>query len=200
MIHPIPPRNIIGKDYVAYWEDFLSDQEINRILTAPEWDSLENAVVGGQDDKTVLNTDIRTSEVAWMRKNAWNEPLWERLSTVVAEVNRRYFHFDLSGFYEPFQLGMYKEENQGHYSWHTDMAMSDNNVPRKLSMSLLLSDPSEFEGGNLEIKGINDEPMNLELRKGRAWFFPSWVLHRVSPVTRGVRKSLVVWVGGPPFK
>lgn len=200
MIHPIPPRNIIGKDYVAYWEDFLSDQEINRILTAPEWDSLENAVVGGQDDKTVLNTDIRTSEVAWMRKNAWNEPLWERLSTVVAEVNRRYFHFDLSGFYEPFQLGMYREENQGHYSWHTDMAMSDNNVPRKLSMSLLLSDPSEFEGGNLEIKGINDEPMNLELRKGRAWFFPSWVLHRVSPVTRGVRKSLVVWVGGPPFK
>lgn len=200
MIHPIPPRNIIGKDYVAYWEDFLSDQEINRILTAPEWDTLENAVVGGQDDKTVLNTDIRTSEVAWMRKNAWNEPLWERLSTVVAEVNRRYFHFDLSGFYEPFQLGMYREENQGHYSWHTDMAMSDNNVPRKLSMSLLLSDPSEFEGGNLEIKGINDEPMNLELRKGRAWFFPSWVLHRVSPVTRGVRKSLVVWVGGPPFK
>lgn len=200
MIHPIPPRNIIGKDYVAYWEDFLSDQEINRILTAPEWDSLENAVVGGQDDKTVLNNDIRTSEVAWMRKNAWNEPLWERLSTVVAEVNRRYFHFDLSGFYEPFQLGMYREENQGHYSWHTDMAMSDNNVPRKLSMSLLLSDPSEFEGGNLEIKGINDEPMNLELRKGRAWFFPSWVLHRVSPVTRGVRKSLVVWVGGPPFK
>lgn len=200
MIHPIPPRNIIGKDYVAYWEDFLSDQEINRILTAPEWDTLENAVVGGQDDKSVLNTDIRTSEVAWMRKNAWNEPLWERLSTVVAEVNRRYFHFDLSGFYEPFQLGMYKEENQGHYSWHTDMAMSDNNVPRKLSMSLLLSDPSEFEGGNLEIKGINDEPMNLELRKGRAWFFPSWVLHRVSPVTRGVRKSLVVWVGGPPFK
>jgi PKHD-type hydroxylase len=200
MIHPIPPRNIIGKDYVAYWEDFLSDQEINRILTAPEWDTLENAVVGGQDDKSVLNTDIRTSEVAWMRKNAWNEPLWERLSTVVAEVNRRYFHFDLSGFYEPFQLGMYREENQGHYSWHTDMAMSDNNVPRKLSMSLLLSDPSEFEGGNLEIKGINDEPMNLELRKGRAWFFPSWVLHRVSPVTRGVRKSLVVWVGGPPFK
>ena len=200
MIHPIPPRNIIGKDYVAYWEDFLSDQEINRILTAPEWDSIENAVVGGQDDKSELNTDIRTSEVAWMRKNAWNEPLWERLSTVVAEVNRRYFHFDLSGFYEPFQLGMYKEENQGHYSWHTDMAMSDNNVPRKLSMSLLLSDPSEFEGGNLEIKGINDEPMNLELRKGRAWFFPSWVLHRVSPVTRGVRKSLVVWVGGPPFK
>ena len=200
MIHPIPPRNIIGKDYVAYWEDFLSDQEINRILTAPEWDSLENAVVGGQDDNSVLNTDIRTSEVAWMRKNAWNEPLWERLSTVVAEVNRRYFHFDLSGFYEPFQLGMYKEENQGHYSWHTDMAMSDNNVPRKLSMSLLLSDPSEFEGGNLEIKGINDEPMNLELKKGRAWFFPSWVLHRVSPVTRGTRKSLVVWVGGPPFK
>ena len=200
MIHPIPPRNIIGKDYVAYWEDFLTEQEINRIITAPEWDRLENAVVGGQDNNSVLNTDIRTSEVAWMNKSSYNEPLWDRLSTVVAEVNRRYFHFDLYGFYEPFQLGMYRAENQGHYDWHTDMAMTDNNVPRKLSMSLLLNDPSEFEGGNLEIKGINNEPMNLELKKGRAWFFPSWVLHRVTPITRGVRKSLVVWVGGPPFK
>jgi PKHD-type hydroxylase len=80
------------------------------------------------------------------------------------------------------------------------MSMMDRHVPRKLSMSLLLSDPSEFEGGEFEVKTDSDIPINLEQKRGRAWFFPSWALHRVTPVTKGVRKSLVLWVGGPPFK
>ena len=67
-------------------------------------------------------------------------------------------------------------------------------------MVLLLSNPSEFEGGQLQIKANNDEPINLEMKRGRAWFFPSYTLHTVTPVTRGIRKSLVLWVGGPEFK
>jgi PKHD-type hydroxylase len=67
-------------------------------------------------------------------------------------------------------------------------------------MSLLLSDPSEFEGGELQVKTDSDEAITLEATQGRAWFFPSWALHRVTPVTKGVRRSLVIWVGGPPFK
>jgi PKHD-type hydroxylase len=64
----------------------------------------------------------------------------------------------------------------------------------------MLSDPSEFEGGQLEIKVNNDDPVTLEQKRGRAWFFPSYVLHRVTPVTKGPRRSLVLWVGGPEFK
>ena len=67
-------------------------------------------------------------------------------------------------------------------------------------MVLSLSEPSEFEGGLLQVKIDNDEPKTLELKKGRAWFFPSYVLHRVTPVTKGIRKSVVIWVGGPAFK
>ena len=67
-------------------------------------------------------------------------------------------------------------------------------------MALLLNDPSEFEGGKFKIKTNSDSEQELELKKGRAWFFPSWTLHKVTPVTKGVRKSLVVWVGGPSFK
>ena len=106
----------------------------------------------------------------------------------------------MTGFYEPAQLGLCTGEQQSHYKWHTDSSAKDLNVPRKLSMVLLLSDPSEFEGGQLEIKATNDEPIILEQKKGRAWFFPSYVLHRVTPVIRGTRRSMVLWVGGPEFK
>jgi PKHD-type hydroxylase len=65
---------------------------------------------------------------------------------------------------------------------------------------MLLSDPSEFEGGELQVKPYSDEVQTLEIKKGRAWFFPSYMLHKVTPVTKGTRRSLVLWVGGPAFK
>ena len=78
--------------------------------------------------------------------------------------------------------------------------MGDRHAPRKLSLSMLLSDPSEFEGGEFQVKTDDDNVKQLETVKGRAWFFPSYTLHRVAPVTKGVRRSLVLWVGGPPFR
>ncbi len=128
------------------------------------------------------------------------EDIWNKLAKVVAEVNSRYFHFDLTGFYEPIQLGIYTAEDKGHYDWHVDMFISNTNAPRKLSMVLMLSDPSEFEGGELLLKSDSDEYRSLSLAKGRAWFFPSYMLHKVTPVTKGTRKTLVLWVGGPQFK
>jgi PKHD-type hydroxylase len=205
MIYAIPPRHTRGKDMVAYWDDFLSPEKIDHILAAPEWLNLSKGVVGGQINSvadSVVAPDIRSSKVAWMHLNRDNEGLWDVISKVVAEVNSEFFHFELSGLYEPIQLSVYtaSENGQDHYTWHTDMSMADRNVPRKLSMSLLLSDPLEFEGGEFEVKTDSDVPITLEQKRGRAWFFPSWALHRVTPVTKGVRRSLVLWVGGPPFK
>jgi PKHD-type hydroxylase len=199
MIFPIEPRNIVGKDSIAYWQDFLSADDLNTILALPSWHNTHHAQVGGSE-KGRVNTEMRRTNVAWMDVNEKTLPIWRSISNTVAEVNRHYFHFDLNGFYEPAQLGLYTEHEQGHYDWHTDASMCDNKAPRKLSMVLSLSDPSEFEGGELQVKISNDEIKTLELAKGRAWFFPSWVLHRVTPVTKGVRRSLVLWIGGPPFK
>jgi PKHD-type hydroxylase len=67
-------------------------------------------------------------------------------------------------------------------------------------MSLLLSDIKDFDGGEFQVKMANNNAHVLEQKQGRAWFFPSYTLHRVAPVTKGVRRSLVLWVGGPPFK
>ena len=200
MIFPIPPRNLTGKDHLAFWEGFLAAEDINLLLAQPEWLKLQRGCVGGSAGSHEVNADVRASEIAWLGMKPELAHIWEKLATAVAEVNRRFFHFDLTGFHEPMQLGLYVEEQAGHYDWHTDASPMDASVPRKLSLAMLLSDPSEFEGGEFQVKTCNDEAQTLECRRGRAWFFPSYTLHRVAPVTKGVRRSLVLWIGGPPFK
>lgn len=185
---------------MAYWEGFLTHDEINLLLAQPEWLKLQDGCVGGSGGSSEVNEHIRASQVAWIGAKPELQTIWEKMSIAVAEVNRRFFHFDLTGFHEPMQLGLYTEEQKGHYDWHTDAAPSDNNVPRKLSLAMLLSDPSEFEGGEFQVKTNNDQAQTLECQRGRAWFFPSYTLHRVAPVTKGVRRSLVLWVGGPAFR
>lgn len=200
MIYPIPPRSTPGKDYLAYWEGFLSDEDINLLLAQPEWLTVQSGCIGGAGDSSVVNDSIRASQVAWIGFKPEIAHIWEKLANAVAEVNSRYFHFDLTGFHEPMQLGVYTEQQKGHYDWHIDAAAGDRNVPRKLSFAMLLSDPSEFEGGEFQVKTCNDEVQTLECKRGRAWFFPSYILHRVAPVTKGVRRSLVLWIGGPAFR
>ena len=199
MIYPIPPRNIPGKDHLAFWEGFLTPEDINLLLAQPEWLNLQAGCVGGSGPADV-NASIRESQISWLGVKPELAPICEKLYLAVAEVNRRFFHFDLTGFHEPMQLGLYTGETQGHYDWHTDASPTDTHVPRKLSLSMLLSDPSEFEGGEFQVKTCNDTVQTLDTQKGRAWFFPSYTLHRVAPVTKGVRRSLVLWVGGPAFR
>jgi PKHD-type hydroxylase len=199
MILAIPPRMNHGQEELAFWDGFLTDDEINFILAQPEWVQSETGCVGGMDG-AVVDSNIRETKVGWIGAKPEMEALWNKLAGVAAEVNRRYFKFELTGFHEPMQLGIYKAEEGGHYSWHTDACSQDAGVPRKLSVAILLSNPSEFEGGEFQVKTTNDDVRTLETQRGRAWFFPSYTLHRVAPVTKGVRRSLVLWVGGPPFK
>jgi PKHD-type hydroxylase len=196
MLYPIPPVNGFGKDEMAHWDGFLTNDEINLILAQPEWLNTTQAAVG----MGTIDPDMRVTQVNWLGHKPELMPIWEKLSKIVAEVNRRFFQFDLTGFYEPMQLGIYSSDSNGHYDWHTDATAKDKNAPRKLSIALMLSDPSEFEGGEFQVRISTDEPLTLETRRGRAWFFPSYVMHRVTPVTKGVRRSLVIWVGGPAFK
>jgi PKHD-type hydroxylase len=199
MIYPIPPRNIPGKDHLAYWEGFLSDEDINLLLAQPEWLHLQSGCIGG-GGKSAVDESVRSSEIAWIGMKPEVIHIWEKLANAVAEVNRQFFHFDLTGFHEPMQLGLYTEDKQGHYNWHTDAAPTDGHAPRKLSMAMLLCNPEEFEGGEFQVKTNTDEAQTLECKKGRAWFFPSYTLHRVAPVTKGMRRSLVLWIGGPAFR
>jgi PKHD-type hydroxylase len=200
MLYPLYARNQYGRDDMAYWDGFLSGDDINTLLALPEWHNKHEATVGSDSGDAQVRDRVRISDVSWVGVKPEIHHIWDKISTVVSEVNRRFFNFDLSGFHEPLQLGCYSGNQKGHYDWHTDASPFDMKVPRKLSMALLLSDPSEFEGGEFQVKIGSDEVKTLDMVKGRAWFFPSYVLHRVAPVTKGIRRSAVLWVGGPPFK
>ena len=199
MIASIPPRGNTVQEQSAYWENFLTKEDIDMLLALPQWHDKHVAEVGIAQNG-VVNKEMRTTDVSWFVPCEKTRHIWEKIVTAVAQVNAQFFHFDLAGCYEPAQLGIYRADDGGHYNWHTDCTGSAITTPRKLSLSLLLSDPSEFEGGELQIKTTSDVPITVEQKQGRAWFFPSYTLHRVAPVTKGIRRSLVLWVGGPPFK
>lgn len=198
MILDLSPSQYVDSEKFTYWDNFLSDEEIDIILSHPSWDQPANGLIGFDQDIS-HNKTLRSSKVSWFDNNSDTEKIWKKFYQTITEVNQKYFRFDLAGCYEPAQLGLYSSVDQDHYTWHTDSAPSGKYV-RKLSMVILLNKPYEFEGGELQIKTVTDNPITLEQKRGRAWFFPSNTLHRVTPVTKGIRKSLVLWIAGPPFR
>lgn len=142
-----------------------------------------------------LGNDHRDSHIDWLAMNDENRWLYDRLRPVLKEANRRFFKMKLSGFTEALQLTEYAEGQ--YYDWHIDFGPGPSSI-RKLSFVVQLSDPESYEGGDLQIMNSRD-PQPMPRDRGVIVMFPSFVLHRVAAVTRGVRRSLVGWIGGPPF-
>ena len=84
------------------------------------------------------------------------------------------------------------------YGWHQDYG-GKIAPSRKLSLVLQLSDPAQYEGGNLQVM-TGGEPANVRKQRGLIAAFPAYTLHQVTPVTQGTRQSLVAWISGPPFR
>ena len=140
---------------------------------------------------------IRSTDIDWIDTRMYPD-FYETLSKVVHYTNASFFKYAITDI-EPCQYGVYDADKKGHYATHTDgMFKGPNGTVRKISFSILLTDPKEFEGGDLllqpDFKGIE-----TDLQKYEICFFPSWLPHKVTPVTKGVRKSIVGWVHGPDF-
>ena len=103
----------------------------------------------------------------------------------------------MRGALEDFQFTVYHASEGGHYDWHIDWGLAQ--VQRKLSASLQLSDPAQYEGCDLQFQGMRQVEAAPRDR-GAVIVFPSFILHRVTPISSGTRKSLVVWASGPKFK
>ena len=140
-------------------------------------------------------SDYRRSNIAFMFPSAYTEWIFHRLEHAIQNLNT-FFGFELDGMGEGIQFTEYNAP-EGHYNWHCDVGEWMN--IRKLSITVELSDPNDFDGGHLELNPTG-KIAQIEKVRGRATAFPSYMLHRVSPVTSGTRYSLVVWVAGPPFK
>ena len=138
----------------------------------------------------------RDSTIVWLPFNKM-QPMYDDVNNFIQKTNRNHFGFGDIQIREPAQITEYIKG--GFYDWHTDIRVDMSVEPpvRKLSMTLLLNDPSEFEGGELQIAGAKNTQL---MKQGHATIFASFLQHRITPVTRGVRRSLVMWFGGEPFK
>lgn len=179
----------------TWWEGAFTEEELNTLQEQAKT-ATTRALVGGNPDETSLK-NIRRSHITWMFKN--NETTWvyEKLSHVVSSMNAKHYNFDLTGFGEAIQLTNYDSSEMGMYDWHLDGG--GGHYSRKLSLVVQLTDPSMYEGGNLQIMTSND-PVNVRKQRGLIALFPSFMLHRVTPVTQGTRQSLVCWITGPRFR
>jgi PKHD-type hydroxylase len=191
----IQPHNVPDNYY--WYQNIFSDQELSKIESDLSILSLTEAKLGDQGEEN--NKEIRISKVKWIPKNEQWRWLYEKLIAMAAEANNTIWHFDLHSANELIQYTEYYAEEGGHYAWHMDCSV-DYMSHRKISITVQMSDTDEYEGGDLELWIGGNEPKKGPRGKGVGVLFPSYILHRVTPVTKGLRKSLVLWVGGSHFK
>ena len=168
----------------AWWENGFTDEEIAAICDMGERQQPKSAYVGTGIGE--MNENIRNSTISWIEPEGW---LADKLQYIARQLNGKFFGLDLWGFGEAFQYTTYKYNKKlnkkQHYDWHMDQGPNDN-APRKLSLVLQLSDPTEYEGGDLEIG-----PYTLGRKLGTGVIFPAEFYHLVTPITKGVRFSLI---------
>lgn len=134
--------------------------------------------------------DIRSSRILWISDEEKFKHLYEEMANIINNVNDHCYNYSLYGF-ECFQYSEYHASENGHYTWHIDTSVRGGQKHvRKLSFSAGLND--NYEGGELEFR-MGPNTVQYKLKKGQIIVFPSFILHRVAPVTKGVRKTLVGW-------
>ena len=141
----------------------------------------------------------RTSTIRWIPRESVFVSLYEAIATAIFNLNQAYFGYDLT-VVENMQFTTYVGEAKGFYEWHMDTGLNPpTDIARKLSLTVQLSDPAGYEGGDLEL-WADRGPLIARKEQGLGILFPSPTLHRVQPVVRGTRHSLVAWARGPRFR
>ncbi|HET7818130.1 MAG TPA: 2OG-Fe(II) oxygenase [Bacteroidia bacterium] len=193
---PTIKKQEFNPDFADYiWlNNFFSEKEVEQIrgLWNPEASKEAEVSLAG---KGTSQYDIRKSQIMWIKPGV-NDWIYNKLGEACQQINLNRYKFDITGFQTELQLANY--EGNGFFEWHMDFgagAISN----RKLSITVQLSSPDEYEGGELQFM-INQNIFTAPKEKGTAIIFPSFALHRVTPVTKGSRKSIVGWIAGPPYR
>lgn len=189
--HLVPSAETVHQFVV--WENGFSESEVQRLRVLGDGLAQMVATIG---DGHVQ--EIRQSKVGWIASNNDTVWLYDKIGFIARQLNEQFFGLDLFGFVEDLQYTVYTGAGD-HYDWHVDRG-NGCLAPRKLSLTVQLSAPDEYEGGDLEfmLGGTSIECARRE--QGLVYMFPSFVMHRVTPVTRGTRRSLVIWLSGPKFR
>lgn len=193
-----------------YWfQGGLSKEEVNKVIKLASELPIERATTLAENGELVEHDNpngARSSMVKWIpQSDDWNW-LYVRMMELAKEANDETWNFDLISADENIQYTEYYANENGHYDWHQDVGPGDLASKRKVSITLQLSEDDEYVGGDLEITGGGNghgvfETSHICPRgKGITVVFPSYMMHRVTPVTKGTRRSLVLWVGGSHYR
>jgi len=177
----------------AYWDNLFTKKECEKIIKVAKKKGFIKATTL---NKTEVKSDVRSSDITWLYVSDDLEWVFQRVTDAVLNLNDRFFKFDLFGLSEGFQFTNYKAPS-GKYGKHIDRSID---IPvRKLSLSIQLTDPKEYQGGDLYL--YQEEKGDImKKEQGTLILFPSYILHEVKPITKGERNSLVSWVTGKQFK
>ena len=173
-------------------QDFLSAQEMDRLIA-------DHAPLLSEGKLSFGNTDsnLRRSRVSFLAHEPKHSWLYQRLWAAVQVCNPQCFDVDVVGVEPNVQIARYGSFDSGFYNWHFDFGPAK--PQRKLSISIQLSSSEDYDGGDLEMM-YGDAPSKLDRTRGVIIVFPSFILHRVTPVTRGTRWSLVAWIYGKRWR
>ena len=177
------------KDIMNYYffENLFNEEEIKQIEQIAEQKDMEEGTTFGK------NSVARRSKIAWLGLEPDTEWLFNKIVASFSEANNNCFQFDWNGETEAIQFTEYDEEYKGHYDWHIDMGPDKQS--RKMTAVTFLTD--DHEGGKLQLW---EKDISKIQKKGNMVIFPSFFLHKVTPVTKGLRKTLVCWANGDAFR
>jgi PKHD-type hydroxylase len=175
--------------------DAFAPADCDRLLAAVRAAPANEARLVGRE----TNHNLRRASLVWVEDLPDAGWVMDRIVAIAAEANRESFRFDLDEFAESAQVAAYDAGREGHFAWHSDIGDGPLAARRKLTMVIQLSDPANYEGGQLEIMP-SAVTVAANAARGAATVFPSYLLHRVTPVTKGTRHSLTIWAHGPAFR
>ena len=184
------------KSYIVETTEPILTPVISMGQNQPSRDAGVHMGKSGDKKREGVNKKKRITKTSWIPFNI-GKPMYTTIERWMQNININHFGFDGMQINEQAQYTEYFKG--GFYDWHMDSNIEMSAMPtvRKISMTLLLSDPKDFKGGELEIIKEGD---HTKLKKGYAIFFASFLRHRVKPVLKGNRKSLVMWFGGPSLR
>jgi PKHD-type hydroxylase len=175
----------------------LSPDEVTELLGAVDDEQMARGRIGSKTTD-VTNSDIRSGSVQWIGHRDVSPSIFSHLFTLACVANReRGWNFTFEGLTQNLQATSYSGEATEHYDWHMDWG-AGRLAYRKISVVAHLSDPSDYDGGSLQLTN-GSTPLEAVQLPGSVTVFPSFILHRVTPVTRGRRLGAVAWVLGQPF-
>ncbi len=178
-----------------YAPETFSAEDIDKIYKLTEAIEFREGVLNSGSNK---HNSYRKSDIKWLHPEMEDiEWLYKKFTELITEANNSIWRFDINEELKNIQYSVYRGDG-GHYDWHMDLG-GGIAAQRKISIVVQLSSPEEYEGGEFEIF-VQKDVIEFPKKKGSVVLFPSYYMHRVSPVTAGERKSLVLWVTGVPFR